>query len=163
MPQEIKWIPQQRQPTIDLYTRLTVQHWDSDVIIWPETALPAYYHQAEEFLKQLAQDARQQNTSMLIGLPYVEFIDGENRYYNSAVILNDGDLSLYHKYHLVPFGEYIPLKWLLGDFLGFLQIPMANFHNSDKHQPVVAMSMLFVTRSASLTTSTKRSSPGSRK
>ena len=142
VPQEIKWIPQQRQPTIDLYTRLTVQHWDSDIIIWPETALPAYYHQAEEFLKQLAKEARGKNTSMLIGLPSVEFTNGDKRYYNSAVILNDGNLALYHKYHLVPFGEYIPLKWLLGNFLGFLQIPMANFHHSDQHEPVVSMSGL---------------------
>jgi len=142
VPQEIKWIPQQRQPTIDLYTRLTVQHWDSDIIIWPETALPAYYHQAENFLQRLALEARQHKTSMLIGLPYVEFDNTEKRYYNSAVILNDGGLSLYHKYHLVPFGEYIPLKWLLGNLLGFLQIPMADFHNSNKHEPLVTMSGL---------------------
>ncbi len=142
IPQEMKWIPQQRQPTIDLYTGLTRQHWDSDIIIWPETALPAYYHQAEEFLRQLAREAHENHTSMLIGLPFLDFNNGDRRYYNSAVVLDNSDIQFYHKYHLVPFGEYVPLKWLLGDFLGFLRIPMADFSRSAKHEPVVTMSGL---------------------
>ncbi|WP_455220441.1 apolipoprotein N-acyltransferase [Kaarinaea lacus] len=142
VPQEMKWIPSQRQPTIDLYTGLTRQHWDSDIIIWPETALPAYYHQAEEFLRRLASEAHANQSSMLIGLPFLDFNNGERRYFNSAVVLDNGDIQFYHKYHLVPFGEYVPLKWLLGDFLDFLRIPMANFSHSDKHEPVVTMSGL---------------------
>lgn len=142
IPQEMKWIPSQRQPTIDLYTGLTRRHWDSDIIIWPETSLPAYYHQAEDFLRQLAREAHANNASMLIGLPYMDFSNDERRYFNSAVVLNNSDIQFYHKYHLVPFGEYVPLKWLLGDFLGFLRIPMANFSRSEKHEPVVTMSGL---------------------
>jgi len=140
--QQVKWLPDQRKPTIDLYMRLTQQHWDSDIIIWPETALPVFFHQAKDFLVDLAQQAKSHHTSMLIGLPYLDSEQGHNRYYNSAVVLNDAGLSFYHKYHLVPFGEYVPLKWLLGDFLAFLHIPMADFSPSDKHAPVVAMSGL---------------------
>lgn len=139
IPQEIKWAPSQRQPTIDLYSQLTFDNWDSDIIIWPETALPAYFHQAENFLKSLALQAEENNTSMLIGLPSAKNVDGEKSYYNSAVILDKGELQIYNKYHLVPFGEYIPFKWLLGDLLGFMNIPMANFKNSSEHQPVVSM------------------------
>lgn len=142
VPQEIKWIPQQRKPTIDLYSRLTFENWASDVIIWPETALPAYFNQAETFLRSLAQQAKQNNTSMLIGIPSATIVDDKKHYYNSAVILNDGDLQMYHKFHLVPFGEYIPFKWLLGDLLGFMNVPMADFSSSEIHQPVVTMSGL---------------------
>jgi apolipoprotein N-acyltransferase len=142
VPQEIEWAPSQRQPTIDLYSQLTFDNWDSDIIIWPETALPAYCHQAEGFLKSLALQANEKNTSMLIGLPSAKTINGEKSYYNSAVILDQGELQIYNKYHLVPFGEYIPLKWLLGDLLGFMNIPMANFKNSSEHQPVVNMAGL---------------------
>ena len=39
----------------------------------------------------------------------------------------------------MPFGEYIPLKWALGDLLGFMQIPMADFSSSKEHSPVVKM------------------------
>lgn len=142
IPQEIKWLPAQRQPTIDLYTQLTIDNWQSDIIIWPETSLPAYYHQAESFLKSLAIQADKKKSSMLIGLPSSKTVNGEKSYYNSAVVLDQGELQLYHKYHLVPFGEYIPMKWLLGDLLGFMNIPMANFKNSSKHQPVVNMAGL---------------------
>ena len=137
--QQIKWLPEQRQPTIDLYMDLTQQHWDSDIIIWPETALPVFFPPAKDFLTELAQQAKKHNTSMLIGLPYIETEQEHRRFFNSAVVLNDGQLSFYHKYHLVPFGEYVPLKWLLGDFLAFLHIPMADFSPSAQHNPVVAM------------------------
>ena len=142
IPQEIKWLPSQRQPTIDLYMQLTTDNWQSDIIIWPETSLPAYFHQAETFLNSLARQAVKNETSMLIGLPSSRTVDGEKSYYNSAVVLDQGQLQLYHKYHLVPFGEYIPLKWLLGDLLGFMNIPMANFKNSSRHEPVVNMAGL---------------------
>jgi len=142
IPQEMKWRPSQRQPTIDLYSQLTFDNWESDIVIWPETALPAYFHQAEGFLRSFALKAQENKTSMLIGLPSAKEVDGENAYFNSAVILDQGGLQLYNKYHLVPFGEYIPFKWLLGDLLGFMNIPMANFKNSSKHQPVVNMAGL---------------------
>ena len=142
IPQEIKWAPSQQQPTIDLYSQLTFDNWDSDIIIWPETALPAYFHQAEKFLKSMSLEAKETNTSMLIGLPSAKNVNGEKSYYNSAAILDQGGVQLYNKYHLVPFGEYIPFKWLLGDLLGFMNIPMANFKNSSEHQPVVNMAGL---------------------
>ena len=139
IPQDQKWLPQQKKPTIDLYTRLTREHWDSDIIIWPETALPAYYHQAKDFLYGLAEEASKNNTSILMGIPFVDMNASQKKFYNSAVVLENGDMQFYHKYHLVPFGEYIPLKWALGNLLGFLKIPMADFSSSDTHQPVVRM------------------------
>jgi len=142
IPQQIKWAPSQLQPTIDLYSQLTFDNWGSDIIIWPETALPAYFHQAEGFLESLALQADENNSSMLIGLPSAKVINNQKYYFNSAVVLDRGQLQLYNKYHLVPFGEYIPFKWLLGDLLGFMNIPMANFKNSSKHQPVVNMAGL---------------------
>jgi len=138
IPQEIKWLPEQRDPTIELFTRLTRQNWASDIVIWPETALPAYFHQAENFLKRFGAEASSNNTSVLIGIPYLE-PDVENRYYNSALVLDDGNMALYHKFHLVPFGEFIPFKDLLGDLLSFWDIPMSNFSRSAVHQPVVNM------------------------
>ncbi|MGD8566567.1 MAG: apolipoprotein N-acyltransferase [Gammaproteobacteria bacterium] len=140
--QEVKWLPQQRQPTIDLYTRLTRANWQSDIIIWPETALPAYLHQAKDFLTKLGAEARRHHTSVLIGLPSLEMKNGTRKYYNSAVVLNDGAMEVYRKYHLVPFGEFIPFKWLLGDLLAFMDIPMSDFSSSAVHKPVVTMGRL---------------------
>lgn len=123
--QNLKWRRDQRQPTINLYTSLTRENWSSDLIIWPETALPAYYHQAKPFLEQLAQEARDNNTDLLIGLPVIDAADS-SRYYNSMVSVGS-NTDFYHKRHLVPFGEYLPLKSSLGPLIDFFKIPMADF------------------------------------
>ena len=125
IPQDEKWLPENRQPSIDLYTRLTVEHWDSDIIIWPETALPAFFQQAKTFLSDLAQDAQKHHSDVLIGMPVLD-ASGNKVYYNSLVLLGD-PFQIYSKRHLVPFGEYVPLKSLLGGFLEFFNIPMADF------------------------------------
>jgi len=133
VPQNLKWLPEQRQPTIDLYTRLSRQHWaDSDIVIWPETALPAYYHQAERFLQGLAAEAARHGSSLMLGLP-VRPASAPDTYYNSVVAVTDPP-QVYNKHHLVPFGEYIPLKWLLGSLLDILQVPMADFSRGAARQ-----------------------------
>ncbi|NOY62621.1 MAG: apolipoprotein N-acyltransferase, partial [Gammaproteobacteria bacterium] len=66
--QDIKWLPEMRQPTLDLYAKLTREHWDSDLIIWPESALPSFYHRAEGFIDTLAQEARAHDTDILLGV-----------------------------------------------------------------------------------------------
>ncbi len=134
VPQNLKWLPEQRQPTIDLYTRLSRQHWaDSDIVIWPETALPAYYHQAERFLQGLAAEAARHGSSLMLGLP-VRPESAPDTYYNSVVAVGE-PVQFYNKHHLVPFGEYIPLKDLLGGLLDILQVPMADFSRGAAVQP----------------------------
>jgi apolipoprotein N-acyltransferase len=45
IPQDSKWSPELVQHTLDLYARLTRQHWDSRLILWPEAAITAFYHE----------------------------------------------------------------------------------------------------------------------
>ncbi len=146
VPQNLKWRPEQRRPTIDLYTRLSRDRWDRDIVIWPETALPAYYHQAESFLQGLAREAKSNGgAELLIGLPVLEKSDDNSesdQYFNSVVRVGTGDgdaTQIYYKSHLVPFGEYIPLKDLLGGLLELMQVPMANFSRGDVKQPLVTV------------------------
>jgi apolipoprotein N-acyltransferase len=135
VPQNLKWRPEQRGPTIDLYTRLTRQHWDSDVVLWPETALPAFYHQAERFLRSLAAEAKGRGADLVLGLPMLdESLTGH--YYNSVVRVGKTP-QFYNKRHLVPFGEYIPLKSALGGMLDILHVPMADFSRGADKQPLL--------------------------
>lgn len=130
--QEIKWLSGQRQPTLELYLSLTQAHWDSDLIIWPETAIPAFYHQVKNgFLKRLGQEARTQETDLLIGIAVWDA--RSSAYYNSMVTVG-AHQDIYHKRHLVPFGEYLPLKRLLAGILNFLQIPMSDFSPGEAEQ-----------------------------
>ncbi len=47
IPQELKWKPEQQQATLERYVQLSREHFDSDIIVWPETAIPAFYDQVE--------------------------------------------------------------------------------------------------------------------
>ncbi|WP_305906611.1 apolipoprotein N-acyltransferase [Methylomarinum sp. Ch1-1] len=123
--QDKKWLPEYRIKTLIKYRQLTEQHWNSDVVIWPETAIPAFYHQVEEFfINPLEQQARQHNTDLIVSLPAKGKTLKEN--YNMVVTLGEqrGD---YKKNHLLPFGEYLPLQPLSGYVLDLLQVNLGNF------------------------------------
>jgi len=134
--QDKKWLPQQRKPTMDLYTRLSRENWSSDLVIWPETAIPALYHQVVPFLKNLAQEARMNSSELLVGLPV--YNKREDEYFNAMLSLGLAE-SFYEKKHLVPFGEYLPLKEWLGGIVTFLEIPMSNFVSGRQEKPLLTL------------------------
>ncbi len=132
--QDQKWLPQQRMPTLELYTRLSRENWGSDLIIWPETAIPAFYHQVLPFLKDLGQEARMNGSELLVGLPV--YNKREDEYFNSMMTLGMNE-GFYEKKHLVPFGEYLPLKGWLGGIVDFFDIPMSNFVPGRQEKPLL--------------------------
>ena len=124
IPQDVKWRRDQRQNIFNTYWRETGQHWDSDLIIWPETALPGHSEEIEQTLLQpLQQAAIDQGTDIITGLVVSE--REQNRYYNSVILLGQ-KRSLYHKRHLVIFGEYYPVRWLLDLLSGLINIPYSD-------------------------------------
>lgn len=134
IPQDLKWDPEQRRAIVKRYLRLTLENEQRDLIVWPETALPVYRHQAEELLADLDADLRKHDAAALIGTPTMD-ADGK-RYYNSVLTLGDGQ-GLYHKRHLVPFGEYLPLDALLRGLINFFSLPMSDFSAGAQHQPLL--------------------------
>lgn len=124
IPQDMKWSPDMRQPTIDLYTNLSAQHQDADLIVWPETALPDFYHRQLDVLQALGERARASNTDYLVGVLYLD--RATDRYYNSMVSIGSAE-GFYHKRHLVPFTEYLPLKRVFGSIVEFMRVPMSDF------------------------------------
>lgn len=133
--QDIKWRPEQRQPTIDWYVENTRLNWDSDLIIWPETALPVFYHQARELLAELGQEARNASADLFIGMPVMNM--RTQQYYNSMVSIG-GPEQIYSKQHLVPFGEYIPFATMLGGLMEIMQVPLPDF-STEPSSPVVKL------------------------
>ncbi|MCP4409678.1 MAG: apolipoprotein N-acyltransferase [Gammaproteobacteria bacterium] len=136
IPQDIKWQPERFQPTLDLYRNLSRAHWSSDIIIWPETAVPAYYHQVEEsFLTPLAEEAQAHGSELLVGI----FVrgKGQGRTYNS--IIKPGlSPQFYHKRHLVPFGEYFPFRGVLAWMADLIVIPMSDLETG-RDLPIVQL------------------------
>lgn len=131
VPQDLKWHPGMRELTLDIYAELTRPHWGSDLIIWPETAIPMYYHEARPYLDAIAAEAGEHETSLLVGLVYLDH--ATDRYYNTMINARDRD-EIYHKHHLVPFTEYLPFKPLLGRFVDSLAIPMSDFSPGERVQ-----------------------------
>ncbi len=131
--QERKWLPEAFAPTLAMYRRLTEQHWDSDVIIWPETAIPDFASNVrDDYLAPLAREARRNDTDLLVGLFQA---DAGGNYFNAMQAL-PLDRGHYRKRHLVPFGEYFPLRWLLAPLSGLLQVPMSDIAEGADYQPL---------------------------
>lgn len=123
--QDIKWSPEQIQPTLEHYVALTKPYLGkSKIIIWPESAIPLPLQYATDFLEALSRIASQQHTTLITGIPIKA--DNTDAYYNGVIALGEGR-GQYLKSRLVPFGEYVPLHNLLGRFLDFLQVPMSDF------------------------------------
>jgi apolipoprotein N-acyltransferase len=135
IPQQIKWEPEQLVNTLVLYQKMTERHWDADLIVWPENALPAFYHQLNEFyLTPLAQQARDHHSDIVLGLPVMD--DDGQSYYNSMLSIGQSEEGLYHKQHLVPFGDYVPFEWLRG-LIAFFNLPMSSFVPGPAEQPLL--------------------------
>ncbi|WP_406565605.1 apolipoprotein N-acyltransferase [Halomonas jincaotanensis] len=120
LPQLIKWTPEGQRVAIDTYRELTRQQNDNtDLIIWPEAALPMFEDEARPILERV-QTNLPPETALLTGILQRE----ENRrYYNSVVGVGDVE-GEYRKAHLVPFGEYLPLETLLRGTIAFFDLPM---------------------------------------
>ena len=87
-----------------------------DLIVWPETAMPFYLQDAGVYSNQVTDFVRRIGVPLIAGAPaYTQREDGSFNFYNRAFLFNphDNSVSWYDKVHLVPFGEYVPLKeWL---------------------------------------------------
>jgi len=142
--QSEKWSTAMQQATVDGYISLTRGLFVNDrpaLVVWPETALP-FYPQAEGKLTPVRALVAGENFALLTGAPWYEKVDSEPvrlQFFNSALLLEaDGGLvGRYDKHHLVPFGEYVPLKKLL-PFLAPLVETVGDFTPGGIEQPLVA-------------------------
>jgi apolipoprotein N-acyltransferase len=117
----VKWDAAYRDETMQRLDRLTAQLGaGTDLVVWPEAATPFILEREREYQVQLIAWADRAKAPILLGSPALRFYPDRRPYLlNSAYLLApDGTvLGRYDKHHLVPFGEYIPLK---SSFLFFL-------------------------------------------
>jgi apolipoprotein N-acyltransferase len=118
-----KWSPLNRETILQRYRELSESAPASQLIVWPEAAIPATLHQVDPaYLDSLRALARNRGTDFLIGV--IERDENRRDYYNSVIALGSTP-SVYRKQHLVPFGEYIPLEPLSRWLMSSLRIPMS--------------------------------------
>lgn len=130
--QDVKWKREMRQPTLNRYRSLTLQLKDTDLIIWPETAMPGYVHTLQAYLDEVRQSMEERETDLLTGI-FIKDPD-KGRYYNSLISIHGGE---YRKRHLVPLGEYIPLRFLASFFNRWIKIPMSDIDVGSDDQPLL--------------------------
>lgn len=117
--QGVKWDGRYQQETIDIYRRLTEEASEglARLVVWPETAIPYYYDPEEIEDGQVGSLSRAAATYILTGSPSYNYNPESNEvsYFNSAYLIDPKGQTVgrYDKYHLVPFGEYLPLRGIL--------------------------------------------------
>ena len=115
--QDTKWDPDFQKATLDRYVRLTgeVVEQQPNLVVWPETATPFYFLADTKNSATIIRKVDSFGIPLLFGSPAYRHEGKRLRLYNRAYLLNDqGKLvGYYDKMHLVPFGEYVPLKGLL--------------------------------------------------
>ncbi len=131
IPQDMKWQPEKALATLEVYARMAAAS-PARLIVLPETALPLFESDLPDgYRDELARLGRQNGGDVLTGLPTGSL---EGDYYNSVVSFGSAPMQRYHKVHLVPFGEYIPLKAVWGWVIEVLHIPLSDFARGDVRQ-----------------------------
>ena len=132
--QKDKWKAYMKQPTKNLYRELSLQQRDVDLIVWPETAIPDYLNRVRLYLREISLHLDRNDIDLVFG---IFDRNDQGRLLNSVVSLNDGQSSVYYKRHLVPLGEYIPLRFLIEFFNRFVKIPMSDIISGEEDQPLL--------------------------
>lgn len=124
IPQDMKWQPEKTQATLEIYARMAAAS-PAQLIVLPETALPMFESSLPDVYRdRLTSLGQQNNGDVLTGLPTGS---PDGAYFNSVISLGSAPSQRYHKVHLVPFGEYIPLKVVWGWVIEVLHIPLSDF------------------------------------
>jgi apolipoprotein N-acyltransferase len=114
--QEVKWEEAALPYTFYTYEKLgrTAVNQGAQFLVWPETSVPVPFGGIDATWKEAGMISEKLGVPMLVGAPSSRVINGSVHYFNSAFLLNrDAVMNQYDKIHLVPFGEYMPLTWLL--------------------------------------------------
>lgn len=134
IPQEMKFSRQRLQSALTQYTSMSQQPGLEDVnlVVWPETAIPTFFNRVDVTLQPFVSVMDNLHIDIISGgFDY----DGENTY--NAVKQLGGEKAVYRKRHLVPFGEFMPFRFVLDFAARFIDIPMSDL--SADTSPLVPM------------------------
>lgn len=122
IPQDLKWRPEQLPETLRVYEQLTAQAAGSDLIVWPEAAIPDLYERYTSYLRMLREWAAERGSTILLGILAMGPDGGTTTFRNVLVALTEPP-EIYVKRHLVPFGEYYPVPDFMREWFKLMNLP----------------------------------------
>ncbi len=133
--QDRKWLRDQFQPTLTLYRNAMLEHDDSDLVVWPEVAIPSAIDQVESYVAVLHHELQEKPKTLLFGI--LERNLETEKVYNSVVMLDGRNRQIYRKRHLVPFGEYFPVPDFVRQWMRLMSLPSSDMSAGVDEQPLL--------------------------
>ncbi len=136
--QDKKWDRDQLQPIMEFYRRSTLSVPDSEIVVWPEVAIPALNDQVTAYIKLVSSDLLGSDRSVVFGILERSFErNPEGSIYNSVFVLGGDEQQSYRKRHLVPFGEYFPVPPSIREWMKMQNLPHSDLSAGEAVQPLL--------------------------
>jgi len=142
--QHLRFEPSEFWTTMSKYQDLTRPHWDADLIVWPEAAVPEIETLADTYLANLDKAASFNKTALVTGI--VDYQLDTKTIYNTLIVVGNKERNdeqghyrylgknRYRKHQLLPIGEFVPFQDFLRPIAPLFDLPMSSFTRGDKVQ-----------------------------
>ncbi|MBQ4834512.1 apolipoprotein N-acyltransferase [Pseudoalteromonas sp. MMG010] len=142
--QHLRFEPSEFWTTMSKYQDLTRPHWDVDLVVWPEAAVPEIEALADTYLIGLDSAASFNKTALVTGV--VDYQFDTKAIFNTLIVLGNKDnndehgqyhylhKNRYQKHQLLPIGEFVPFQDVLRHIAPLFDLPMSSFTRGDKVQ-----------------------------
>ncbi|MBQ4798263.1 apolipoprotein N-acyltransferase [Pseudoalteromonas sp. MMG006] len=142
--QHLRFEPSEFWTTMSKYQDLTRPHWDADLIVWPEAAVPEIEMLADTYLANLDKAASFNKTALVTGI--VDYQLDTKTIYNTLIVVGNKERNdeqghyrylgknRYRKHQLLPIGEFVPFQDILRPIAPLFDLPMSSFTRGDKVQ-----------------------------
>lgn len=137
IPQDQKWQPEMLEPTLTFYRTETLRAADSDIVLWPEVAIPSVHDLMGSYIDRLGADARAAGQSIIFGILERQTERGVTSIYNSLFLVDGYKQQSYRKRHLVPYGEYFPIPNFMRSAFEMTFIPQSDLTPGEDVQPLL--------------------------
>ncbi len=132
VPQDLKWTVEQFVPTLELYRDLTYESAGSELVIWPEAAIPTLYGNVGDYLAEIQTWADNNGSEVMLGILRA---DPERAAIQNTIVALGAPRAFYVKRHLVPFGEYFPVPDFFRRWLRSMNLPYNDARPGPAGQP----------------------------